>query len=256
MNDMDYFDPDSSGAPIDVLFLTAPDLAFDVPLHSHRRGQLVMPVTGSMTCEVEDEIWMVPSESAMWIPTGLPHRNTPAASATFCFVFIETSRAAMPEKSCTLAVSPLIREMILHLARISPAEAGQEQTCQLVNLLFSMMAQMPAERLNFPLSKDARLRQVASMLLADPADRRPAREWAAFLALSERTFTRLVVKETGLTFGLWRRQLHIVVSLQRLLAGGSVQSVSEQLGYESVSAFITMFKKALGKSPKRYIGQA
>jgi len=71
--------------------------------------------------------------------------------------------------------------------------------------------------------------------------------------MSERTFSRLVVKETGMTFGLWRRQLHIVISLQLLTAGQSVQLVSEHLGYDSVSAFITMFKKSLGKSPRRYI---
>ncbi|WP_374758481.1 hypothetical protein [Shewanella sp. KT0246] len=32
-----------------------------------------------------------------------------------------------------------------------------------------------------------------------------------------------------------------------------MQHISEKLGYESVSAFITMFKKALSKSPKRYM---
>jgi AraC family transcriptional regulator, regulator of nimT len=63
---------------------------------------------------------------------------------------------------------------------------------------------------------------------------------------------RLVVAETGMTFSRWRQQLHIIIALQRLSAGDSVQSVSEALGYESVSAFITMFKKALGKSPARY----
>lgn len=63
---------------------------------------------------------------------------------------------------------------------------------------------------------------------------------------------RLVLEETGMTFGRWRQQLHIIVALQRLSAGASVQAVSEALGYESVSAFITMFKKALGKPPARY----
>ena len=63
---------------------------------------------------------------------------------------------------------------------------------------------------------------------------------------------RLVVAETGMTFSRWRQQLHIIIALQRLSAGHSVQSVSEVLGYDSVSAFITMFKKALGKSPARY----
>ncbi|MBE0360779.1 hypothetical protein PALI_a2829 [Pseudoalteromonas aliena SW19] len=33
----------------------------------------------------------------------------------------------------------------------------------------------------------------------------------------------------------------------------SVQQVSELLGYESVSAFITMFKKVMKKSPMKYM---
>jgi AraC-like DNA-binding protein len=34
-----------------------------------------------------------------------------------------------------------------------------------------------------------------------------------------------------------------------------VQRVSQDLGYDSVSAFITMFKKTLGKPPARYMAQ-
>ena len=37
--------------------------------------------------------------------------------------------------------------------------------------------------------------------------------------------------------------------LNRLLP---IQTISEELGYDSVSAFITFFKKALGKSPRQY----
>ena len=71
--------------------------------------------------------------------------------------------------------------------------------------------------------------------------------------MSERTLARLIQKQTGLTFGRWRQRLHILVALQRLSAGISVQTVSQDLGYETPSAFITMFKKALGKSPRRYL---
>jgi AraC-like DNA-binding protein len=57
----------------------------------------------------------------------------------------------------------------------------------------------------------------------------------------------------GLTFGRWRQQLHLIVALRELSAGASVQQVSTELGYESVTAFITMFKKALGKPPAKYL---
>jgi len=73
--------------------------------------------------------------------------------------------------------------------------------------------------------------------------------------MSERTLTRLVKQEVGLSFGRWRGQLHIVLALQKLASGVSVQRIADELGYESASAFITFFKKTLGKSPKQYIKQ-
>lgn len=37
--------------------------------------------------------------------------------------------------------------------------------------------------------------------------------------MSERSLARLMVAETGMTFGRWRQQLRIIVALQRLFAG-------------------------------------
>ena len=52
--------------------------------------------------------------------------------------------------------------------------------------------------------------------------------------------------------GQWRRQLHLVIALRKLATGATVQRVSSDLGYESATAFIVMFKKALGTTPTRY----
>lgn len=62
-----------------------------------------------------------------------------------------------------------------------------------------------------------------------------------------------VAKETGLTFGRCRQQLHLIVAIRELAAGASVQQVSADLGYESVTAFVTMFRKALGRPPAKYL---
>src|SRR5262249_33555549 len=121
-----------------------------------------------------------------------------------------------------------------------------------VTVLLDELMQMPTEQLHLPVTRHSKLRLIADTLMKHPADRRTVAEWGKRVALSERTLMRLVVAETGMTFGRWRQQLHIIIALQRLSAGASVQSVSEDLGYETASAFITMFKKALGKSPARY----
>ena len=70
--------------------------------------------------------------------------------------------------------------------------------------------------------------------------------------MSERTLLRLVKQDTGLSFARWRQQVQLLHALLQLAAGKSVQQVSMDLGYESVSAFITVFKKRLGTTPKRY----
>ncbi|SFB15696.1 Helix-turn-helix domain-containing protein [Pseudomonas sp. NFIX10] len=49
------------------------------------------------------------------------------------------------------------------------------------------------------------------------------------------------------------KQWQIIVALQSLAEGQSVQRTAEALGYESVSSFITMFRKTLGTSPARYL---
>jgi len=250
---MNFYNPNKSESLIDAILLSSNKETTPPPIHAHERGELVLPITGSMKCEVDDGIWMVPAESAVWIPAGLPHTTTAVSKTTFCLVFVDSMRFELPDKCCTISISPLLKEIILHLTTLSVDELASAQATILMDVLLEMLPKMPREHLDFPLPMDHGLRNIADLLLYNPSDRRTVKQWAGFLSMSERTFSRLVVKETGMTFGLWRRQLHIVISLQLLTAGQSVQLVSEHLGYDSVSAFITMFKKSLGKSPRRYI---
>lgn len=67
-------------------------------------------------------------------------------------------------------------------------------------------------------------------------------------AMSERNLARLIVKETGLSFRQWRQQLQLIMALQGLVKGDTVQKVAHTLGYDSTTAFITMFKKGTGQT--------
>ncbi len=243
--------PDNNSL-VEVTLSDSTNATFDAPIHSHKQGQLVLPLIGSMVCEVDNQIWMAPPETAVWIPPQRPHTNKALSKATFCFVYIHPDHVPLPNQSCTLTITPLVREIIVHIAKLTPDQFGTPLYHKLSELLLDMLPTLVHEQLNFPLTDDPQLKKVANTLLSNPADRRTINEWAISLAMSEKTFTRLVKKQTGMTFGQWRRQLHIVLSLQFLSQGHSVQITSELLGYESVTAFITMFKKALGVSPKRY----
>jgi AraC-like DNA-binding protein len=248
-------DPDTDARPAAALHLALHERDMEQPVHFHRKGQLVLALHGGVTCEVPKALWMVPPHHAMWIPGGVPHSNRVTSNAEIYFLFIEPGAADMPAHCCTLAISPLVRELVRHLAAQRPDYPGDGPAARLVAVLLEQLAAAPIEQLHLPVSGHPKLRRIADALAQDPSDRRTLAEWADRLALSERTLARLVLRETGLSFGRWRQQLHLIVALRQLSEGASVQHVAGSLGYESVTAFITMFRKALGEPPARYFAK-
>jgi AraC-like DNA-binding protein len=124
---------------------------------------------------------------------------------------------------------------------------------RLIATLLDELAAAPVEDLHLPMPRDRRLRRLAEMLLTDPTDKSSLTDWAGRIGMSERSLTRLLLREIGMSFGRWRRQLHVILSLQRLAKGESVQTIALDLGYENASGFVTMFRKAVGKPPARYM---
>lgn len=245
------FDVDDFSAPAIAVRVDVPETRAEVPSHWHRKGQLLFALGGGVTCRVPSGWWMVPPHCGVWIPGGMEHSNIATANARIFFVYIEPGAADLPDRCCTLSISPLLRELIIELS--DSVEEDEARDALLTRILLTELPRMPVQQLHLPISSEPRLRRIAEALAEDPADRSTLAEWANRVALSESSLARLVVKETGLSFGRWRQQLHLIVAIRELASGASVQQVSADLGYDSVTAFITMFKKALGKPPAKYL---
>ncbi|VEB07554.1 AraC family transcriptional regulator [Klebsiella pneumoniae] len=114
-----------------------------IPAHSHRKGQLILALHGALTCEVENAMWMVPPQYAVWVPGQLSHSNRATPGAQVCFLFIEPGAAPMPDRCCTLKISPLVRELILTLAERGGESLAAPATARLVQVLFD---ELPASR--------------------------------------------------------------------------------------------------------------
>jgi AraC-like DNA-binding protein len=244
-------DVDDRSAPVIAVRVDVSETDAEVPNHAHRKGQLVFALGGGVTCRVPGGLWMVPPHCGVWIPGGMRHSNLATANARLFFVYIEPEVVELPDQCCTLSISSLLREVIIALSDQATDDDDREDL--LPKLLLRELPRMAVQRLHLPLSPEPRLQRIASALAETPSDRSTLAEWARRVALSESSLARLVVRETGLTFGRWRQQLHLIVAIRELASGASVQQVSAELGYESVTAFITMFKKALGKPPAKYL---
>lgn len=247
------FDADSFKQKAVALRVGISESDAEQPVHSHRKGQLVLVLNGWVTCNAPGAMWLAPPQSGVWIPSGVPHSNYVTDNAELCFLLIEPKAAAMPDQCCTLEITPLVRELILELASEPQNYAKNSSTARLADLLIERVSQAKQEPLHLPVSDHPKIKTMAKALQKDPSDRRTLPQWGKTLGMSDRTLARLVQQETGMTFGRWRQQLHIIISIRQLASGNSVQEVAGNLGYDSVAAFITMFKKAMGLPPGKYL---
>jgi AraC-like DNA-binding protein len=67
---------------------------------------------------------------------------------------------------------------------------------------------------------------------------------------------RLFQEEVGMTFGKWRQQLRLMQAMRLLAEGAKVTHAALEAGYSTPSAFISMFRKALGTTPTLYFRAA
>ena len=221
--------------------------------HWHRRGQLVYASTGVITVTTEKGAWVVPSQRAVWIPSSIVHDFHTAGWLSMRSVYIRQEEFPwLPANCCVVAVTPLLKELILRaidLPKWYELDGHQER---IMTLILDEIRELPIMPLHLPEPNDSRLKEIASRLKHDPADRRTLVDWGKVVGASSRTLARLFLTETGMTFRHWQRQVRLLNGLARLAEKQPVTEVALELGYETPSAFIAMFRRALGVTPGQY----
>ncbi|MET4896897.1 helix-turn-helix transcriptional regulator [Sphingomonadaceae bacterium jetA1] len=256
-NVADWIEPDDVPRPIVAFGAAMPDDGgFELDPHRHRKGQMLLVQRGAISCEVAGGLWIVPPRSAIWVPGGALHSFRISGGLEGYCAFVDPALTeALPTSCCAVAVTPLLRELLARAAHLPYFYEEGGANSRLVSVILDELAAARVEDLHLPMPGDPRLRRIMDAMIATPSDRSSLAIWAKRAGLSERTMLRLVRRETGMSFGQWRRQLGVVLAVKWLAGGASIQRVSADLGYESVPSFVTMFRKALGTSPARYMAE-
>jgi AraC-like DNA-binding protein len=221
--------------------------------HRHRRAQLVYASSGVMTIRTPHGIWIVPPDRALWIPSAIDHEITMAGAVTMRTLYIEPGAAAgLPDVCAVVAVSGLLRELILRAASMPLLYDQDGPDGRVADLIFDELRTLPALPLHLPSPRDGRLQRLCAGVRERPADDRTLEAWGSEVGASARTLARLFRRETGLTFGRWRAQARLLTALARLGAGEKVTAVALDLGYDSPSAFAALFRRHFGVPPSRY----
>ncbi|HUA36556.1 MAG TPA: helix-turn-helix transcriptional regulator [Candidatus Binataceae bacterium] len=225
--------------------------------HSHPWHQLVYASRGVMTVRTPAGSWVVPTHRGVWVPARIRHsiEMSGAVSLRTLYLLPRLSRS-LPDRCRAIAISPLLRELILRIVEMDGLRTGNRAHSHLIDVLIDQLRVMESEAVHLPLPRDLRARRVAARLQENPSDDRALDDLSKSAGASKRTIERLFKSETGMGFGKWRQQMRLGHALRLLAAGQAVTTVALEVGYDSTSAFISAFRGTFGQTPGQYFRAA
>ena len=221
-------------------------------MHTHPRwGELAYVRKGCMVMCTSLGNYMVRPDNAVWIPPGMEHGWYIPCPSWDCALYVDPAVLEDAPNFRTyhvLGVTPLVREMILHLC-VQPYPYDDEKTKNEVRVLLGLLKELPVQENPNSMPTDPRLIELCATMITNPATSYSLADWGRILGMSERTLSRLFLREMGITYCEWKHGIRMDHAHKKLKGGESVTNVAHECGYSSLSAFIERYKAHFGTTP-------
>jgi AraC-like DNA-binding protein len=222
-------------------------------LHQHARGQLFGSSAGLLSLVTDSASFVVPPDYAVWIPPGRPHgARSHGPFAGWAAYIAPDASADLPDSVLVAALSPFLKQAVLKAANWPDKHRLAQKQINLARVILDEIAALAPMPLTLPLPRDPRAGKIARAIADDPAAKRDLAGWGAWAGIAPRTLTRRFIDETGMSFSAWRQRACLIRALELIAAGNPITHVALDVGYDSLSAFIAMFRRELGVTPARY----
>lgn len=247
-------DIDSSLQPIILMPSKMPKGSLG-DLHVHQRGQLIYPHQGRYVLHLHNRLISGSAHQATWVPPQQIHTVRAIDDLWVHNVYIDTTVFPhLPQTVKIFKVTKLLSALLEQGATITKAPQRAEELKHITYVIADQIVVSEAmDSLILPISEHPKIRQVINALLQQPSDKRKLIDWAQRVHCSERTLSRLFVKETGMTFSQWRQRLHVKEAIDHLQNGRPISAVAIELNYASQSAFTQMFSRITGQPPSQFL---
>ncbi len=198
--------------------------------------------------------WVVPPGRGVWIPAFMPHEIRMVEQVSMRTLYVGSPESVAQKTECSVVdVSPYLSQLFDQLSGAEAPDAMERpRRFAIEDLVLLEIQRMKEYRLHLPLPSDIRLRRLCDHLLSHLDQVRTLEDLSLIAAASTRTLRRLFQQELGMSFAAWRMQARLLDALARLGVGQPISEISRELGYATPSAFIAMFRRTLGQTPKRY----
>lgn len=225
------------------------------PPHHHVEGQLLFASRGVMLVETESNRWVIPPQRALWLPPLQIHSYNLLSQTDLRAIYFSSSLIAecanftKSSQVHVITATALVKELIAGLFSEDYNKLSQRK---MALLLLEILSEAPPLAAELPMPHDERLFNAVRELLINQRWDTSLSELAFIAAVSERTFSRLFVKDTGFSYRTWRQRARICASLDLLANGIPIKQVAFQLGFSCPAAFTAAFRSILDSTPRDF----
>ncbi|MCC3215111.1 AraC family transcriptional regulator [Chryseobacterium sp. X308] len=230
----------------------------DNVLHHHQKGQLVYVESGFQYITIEEKIYLLPQNHAVWIPPNAVHKtNSHSEKIKLMIMFADIStEEAFYHKVNVFSVPPVLKEMIKYAEKWSKLMTSDHNESLFLKAMFNELPRFVEHSLTLHISlpKDKRLAKVIEHLHSCYRNEIKMEDLSDTVLLSFRTLERIFKKETGLTLSKYQQMLRIIKSLEHLSSGNlTISETAYEVGYKSVQAYTRSFQSVMKFRPTDFM---
>jgi AraC-like DNA-binding protein len=223
------------------------------PYHTHQWGQLIYASSGTLTVYTQSYSFLLSPSRAIWIPPGIAHEVKTQGQTRFSSLYIDPLNIDnLPKQSCLIMVSSLLKALIMEATDIPGDYNTDGRDGRVIRLLIDEMYRSRQKGQEIPMPQNKSLIRTCQNIIANPAEEYSIDMLATESRMARKTFTRQFRRETGMSAMNWVQNARLMVAIPKLAEGHSITTVAFEVGYNSSSAFTTMFKRVYGTAPKYY----
>ena len=222
----------------------------DSGLHLHNMGQLLFSQQGCMRVTINSSMCILPPTRVAWIPAQVVHRVQIRGHVSYRSIYLnEQYLSPFSDEVEVLSTTPLLREL---LERVALAHFRTDWSsgahANILAVFMDELSNAKREISFLPFPQDRRLRCLKEI---EPPPL--LQVLASYSGASEKTISRIMNRETGVSYQQWRQQWRLFKAIELLSSQHSLTDVASKLEFASTSAFITFFRNMTGESPRLYM---
>ncbi|OHV06289.1 AraC family transcriptional regulator [Mycobacterium talmoniae] len=224
--------------------------------HSHDLHQIQYAIGGVVEVETAAAHYLLPPQQAAWIPVGLEHQATMNPDVRSVAVMFDPDLLPpTDDRARILAVSPLIREMMIYALRWP---IGRAESDPVSDGFFATLGHLVFEALDHeaPLSLPTSENPIVAAAMAYTKAHLSsvtAAEVSRAVAVSERTLRRQFDTAIGMSWRTYLLHARMLRAMALLAAPDQpVAQTATAVGFDSLSAFTRAFTQFCGEPPSTY----